>query len=112
MAEFLYLYRWAEGQTPSPDQMEQQMQKWIAWMKGMQDKGHIKDRGHPLEASGKLVRGKEKLVVDGPYTETKEIIGGYTLIEADDLAQAAELAKGCPILAGGGTVEVRPIKKM
>jgi len=75
-------------------------------------KGVIKDPGHPLERSGKVVRGKPVAVSDGPFAEAKDVIGGYTLIEASDLAHASEIAKGCPILEVGGEVEVRPVMKM
>ena len=47
---------------------------------------------------------------DGPYAEAKDIVNGYTLIEAKDLAQATEIAKACPILELGGSVEVRPVR--
>ena len=70
---------------------------------------HLKDRGHPLEPAGKLVTSKT--VTDGPYAE-KDLVGGFSLVEARDLAQAAELSRGCPILERGGAVEVRPIMKM
>jgi len=109
MSEFLFLYRGAL-RGPSPEEMQQQMQKWMAWMKELEDKGRMKDRGHPLERVGKLVRGTSKMVTDGVFTESKDVIGGYTLIVARDLAQAVELSKGCPIFAAeSGTVEVRPI---
>jgi hypothetical protein len=112
MSEFLYVYR---GGTPraksSPEEIQQVMQKWMTWMQGLAEKGHLKDRGHPLEPSGKLVRNQGKNITDGPYAE-KDLVGGYSLIEASDLAQAAELSKGCPILERGGAVEVRPIMKM
>ena len=75
------------------------------------ENGHIKDPGHPLEHIGKVVKGKQKAVIDGPYAEAKDVIGGFTVIEAKDLAQATELSKGCPILDVGGSVEVRPIQK-
>ena len=51
-------------------------------------------------------------VLDGPYAETKDVIGGYTLVTAKDLSQAAEFSKGCPIFESGGLVEVRPIMEM
>src|SRR5881409_2350550 len=62
--------------------------------------------------TGKLVKGKQKTVTDGPFAETKDIVGGYTLIEARDLDQAVELSKGCPIFEVEGAVEVRPVRKM
>jgi len=84
----------------------------MAWMKGIADQGHIKDPGNPLERGGKVVTGKQKTVTDGPFAEAKDVIGGYTVVEASDLAQAVQLTTGCPILDVGGFVEVRPIMKM
>lgn len=111
MSEFVFLYRGGE-RTQSPEQSEKQMQKWVAWMKELGEKGHIKDRGQPLEPTGKVVRGKQKVVTDGPYPESKDLVGGYTLIEAKDLSHAAELSKGCPIFEFDGLVEVRPVMEM
>ena len=108
MSEFLYLYR--GGDRPqAPEEMQQTMQKWVAWMKGLGT--NLKDGGHPLEQTGKVVRGG-KGVTDGPFAEAKDLVGGYSLVEARDAAHAAELAKGCPILERGGLVEIRPIMKM
>jgi len=111
MSQFVYLYRGAE-RGRSPEKMQAMMQKWMTWMKQLTDKGHIKDPGQPLEHTGKLVKGKQKTVTDGPFAETKDIVGGYTLIEARDLDQAVELSKGCPIFEVEGAVEVRPVMKM
>ena len=110
MSEFLYLYRGGDRQQ-TPAGMQQQMQRWMAWMKELGDKGHIKSPGHPLESTGKVVSGKAKTVTDGPFAE-KDLVGGYTLVEAADLAQAVDLSRGCPILDFNGAVEVRPIMKM
>jgi hypothetical protein len=88
------------------------MQKWMAWFKELADSGHVKDRGQPLERAGKLVNGKRKAVTDGPFAEAKDVVGGYTLILAKDLNEAAELSKGCPILEVDGQVEVRPVMKL
>lgn len=111
MSEFVYLYRGGD-RSGSPEQMQKVMQKWMAWFKELADKGHIKDRGQPLERSGKLVKGAQKTVTDGPFAESKDIVGGYTLIEARDLDQAVELSKGCPILEREGMVEVRPVMQI
>ena len=111
MSEFLFLYRAGE-RAPSPEQAQQQMQKWMTWMKQLGDQGHLKDPGQPLEKTGKVVKGSQKTITDGPYAETKDIVGGYTVVQAKDLDQAAELSKGCPIFEYGGMVEVRPVLKM
>jgi len=111
MSEFVFLYR--GGQRPtSPAEGQQVMQKWMAWFKDLAAKGHVVDRGQPLERSGKLVQGANKSVIDGPFAEAKDVVGGYTLVRASDIAQAAELAKGCPVLERGGQVEVRPVMKL
>jgi hypothetical protein len=111
MSEFTFLYRGRQNFT-SPEQAQQHTQKWLAWFKELGAQGHIKDLGRPLESTGKVVRGNQKLVTDGPYAEAKDVVGGYTLIEARDLAHATELAEGCPILQAGGSVEVRPVQKL
>lgn len=58
------------------------------------------------------MKGSQKIVTDGPFAEAKDVVGGYTLIEACDLDQAVELSKGCPIFEAEGAVEVRPVMKM
>jgi hypothetical protein len=110
MNEFVFLYR--NGERPAtPEQMQQVLPQWAAWFKELAEKGHIVDRGQPLDRSGKVVKSS-KVVTDGPFAETKDVIGGYTLIKARDVSEAAELAKGCPVLQRGGQVEVRPVMKM
>ena len=111
MSEFLYLYRGGE-RAQTPEQGETQMQKWMSWMQQLATQGHMKDRGQPLEGDGKMVTGPQKSITDGPFAEAKDLVGGYSLIEADSLAHAAELAKGCPIFEFGGSVEVRPVMSM
>jgi hypothetical protein len=110
MTEFTFLFRGTGDSSSSPEQMQKSMQRWIAWFKELGEKGHIKYPGHPLEAGGQVVKGRQKTVHDGPYAEAKDIVNGFTLIEAKDLSQAVELSKGCPILDAGGSVEVRPVR--
>jgi hypothetical protein len=113
MSEFVYLYRSGVRQSRSAEQAQQEMQRWMTWLKDLAEKGHVKDPGHPLERSGKLVTGKSRTVTDGPFAEAKDVVGGYTLVQATDLAQATALAAGCPIFdLADGTVEVRPVMKM
>ncbi len=111
MSQFLYLYRGGERDS-SPEQAQQTMQKWMKWLTDLGQKGHVKDQGQPLERTGKLVQGSKKTVTDGPFAEAKDVVGGYTLIEARDLDQAVDLSKGCPIFEFGGAVEVRPVMKL
>ena len=114
MSEFVFLFRATESARQAamgtPERAQQSMQAWLAWMRELEAKGHLKDRGQPLEVAGKVVRGKAEIVTDGPYAEAKDLVLGFIVIEARDLAQAAELSTGCPMLDGGGSVEIRPVR--
>ena len=115
MSEFLFLYRSPEADrraAMSPERAQQSMQKWLDWLRGLETQGHIKNPGNPLTTEGRIVSGHGNSVTDGPFVESKDLVLGYTVIEAADIAQAAELARGCPILAGDGSVEVRPVARM
>ena len=116
MSQFLYLYRATDAARQesmgTPEKAQQNMQRWMNWMRDLDARGHLKDRGQPLEPGGKTVRGREKAVVDGPFTESKDIIGGFSIVEAKDIDEAVALSRGCPILEGGGSVEVRPVMSM
>jgi hypothetical protein len=112
MSEFTYLYRGGHDTSVSPEQRQQHLQKWAAWFKELGANGHLKNLGHPLERVGAVVKSNQKIVTDGPYAEAKDVVGGFSLIEAKDLAQALEISKGCPILEVGGSVEVRPVMQI
>jgi hypothetical protein len=81
--------------------------RWQAWIAGGFQNGWLLDAGNGLATEGLVVNAKQ-VVTDGPFAETKEIVGGYCIAQAETLAAAGELAKGCPILLQGGSVEVRP----
>ena len=116
MSQFVLLYRSsneAHRETMgSPEKAQASMTKWRAWFKEMTEKGQLKTIGEPLERVGSVVAGKKKMVTDGPFTESKDVIGGFSIIEAASLEQAARIASGCPILDNGGSVEVRPVLKL
>lgn len=113
MSEFVYLFRVGEAEQReamgTPEAAQHSMEAWLNWIRELEEKGHLKDRGQPLDRAGKVVRGR-KLVTDGPYIEVKDLVAGYMVIEARDLTQAAELAGGCPMLPAG-SVEIRPVMK-
>jgi len=90
--------------------MQKHFEQWVAWFKELGAAGRLKDPGHPLQNTGKVVSGSQKVVKDGPYAEAKDVVGGYIIVEADDIGQAVELSKSCPILEAGGSVEVRPVQ--
>jgi hypothetical protein len=111
MANFLYVFRGGANVGASPQQMQEHMQKWAAWIQQLSKTGNFK-AGDPLEAEGKVIRGRKKVVTDGPYAEAKDLVGGYLLISAKNLDDAVELSRGCPIFDSDGSVEVRPIRQM
>ena len=113
MSDFVFLFRSSEAAQQeamgTPERAQKSMQAWMAWIGELEAKGHLKDRGQPLERGGRVVRGQGNVVTDGPFTEAKDLVLGFIVVEASDLEQATELAKGCPIAKGGGAVEVRPV---
>lgn len=112
-SQFLLLFRHSqEGPDPTPQEMEQMMGRWMAWMKGMGAKG-IFAGANRLQDTGKVLRGpKGSSVTDGPFVESKELVGGYIMIKADNYAEAVEVAKGCPGLDNETIVEVREIEPL
>jgi hypothetical protein len=113
MNDFLLLFRNdnASQSNMSPEEMQQLMQNWRTWIAELGKSGNFKS-GEPLERTGKVLRGKSKIVTDGPYAESKDLVGGYLMITAQNLDHAVELARGCPIFETDGTVEVRPVGKL
>ncbi len=111
MAKFLFIYRNTTESygNMSPEEMQKIMQKWQAWINEGLQKGWMLDAGDGLDKEGRIVNAR-KVVSDGPFIEAKEIVGGFSIIQADSLDTATEIAKGCPIFLRGGTVEVRPLK--
>jgi hypothetical protein len=113
MKDFLLVFR---SDNPvqlqlSPDEMQAILKLWMDWIGGIAAQNKLVDRGNRLSPTGKVVR-QGNVVTDGPYTETKEFIGGYTIIKTDSYDEAVELSKGCPIIKFGGNVEVREILPM
>ncbi|WP_298145742.1 YciI family protein [Flavobacterium sp.] len=87
------------------------IQYWMTWMQDLGEKG-ILVGGENLERTGKQVSGKSKVVTDGPFIQDKEMINGYLIINAKDINEAIEIAKGCPIFKENGKVEVRQVHKL
>lgn len=109
MAQFLFLFRGGDPREmgTSLEEMQRHMERWHRWSEELKEAG-IWRAGEPLENSGQVVRS-DGVVSDGPFAESKEIVGGFVVIEAASLDAASELAKGCPIYEANGFVEVRPI---
>jgi len=110
MANFMFVYRGGDEAyaTMTPNEIQQNMQQWGDWIRGALKQGWMVDPGDALTPEGRVVNAK-KVVTDGPFVESKECVGGYSVVKADTIDAAAELAKGCPALLTGGKVEVRPM---
>ena len=114
MKDFLFVYRADYNAIPTgtPAEMEAMTKRWMDWVGGIAAQDKLTDRGNRLaEGSGKVVR-PNNVVTNGPYTEIKESIGGYSIVKVGTYAEAVELAKSCPIFAVGGNVEVREVSLM
>jgi hypothetical protein len=106
---------WANWRTLSAEEAgkarEEEMPRWNALFGWIVEQG-IESSGLELEdpSAARVVRVRdgETLVTDGPFAETKEVLGGYFLADCKDLDQAIELAQRVP-LAGKGSVEIRPL---
>jgi len=113
MTDYLFVFRGglrADNEDVAPEVLAAHMAKWQAWAEALTKSGHLK-AGQPLVSSGRSVRGADKVVTDGPYAEAKDLVAGFMAIVAADLDEATALAQGCPGLAEGGSVEVRPVLK-
>jgi len=110
MKEFMMIFRSernANATPPSQEQMQAEMKKWQTWIKSIAQKGNFSSTNRLL-SEGKTLKGNQS-ISDGPYAEVKEVVGGYLIVKAKSLDEAIELAKGCPGLQTGGSVEVRAV---
>jgi len=110
MAQFMYIFRGGAFVTPglSPTEMQRHMEKWYASAGELAKQGRHTG-GNPLHNRGRTIRGHERLVTDGPYAESKDLVTGSLVIEAASLDEATELALACPVFELGGSLEVQPV---
>jgi|SRR5579872_4392790 len=95
----------------SPEEMQKATEKYIAWMK----KPFTKDSKRLTQDAGKVIHGQgagQSRATDGPYSETKEVLGGYYTIEAASYDDAVKRTLDHPHLEYGGTIEVRQVWEM
>jgi hypothetical protein len=113
MKDFLFVYRndYKNQPAASPEEMQAVTKKWMDWMGGVAAQNKLVSHGNRLGSEGRVVR-PGNVVTDGPYTEIKELIGGYSIVKAESYDEAVEIAKGCPIFEVGGNVEVRDINPL
>lgn len=108
--KFLFAYRQpakAPGPPPSPTELQQMLAQWAAWKQQFHDE--IIDLGDGLKPTGQVVRA-EGVPTDGPFVEAKEVLGGYSIVQAANLARAVHISRSCPVLAyPGASIEVREL---
>lgn len=110
-SEHLLLFRNTGWHRDLPSgEIERVMSDWLDWFDGLVADGRCKG-GQSLEPGGHVVRGENREVTDGPFAETKESVAGYFILTVRDAAEAVEIAKMCPALRYGITVEVRPLRE-
>jgi len=106
-AEFLVIARGQWDKSLSRDEVQKAIDQFYVWLDRLVAEGKMK-RGQRLTYEGKTIV-RQGTVIDGPFGESKEAIGGYWFILANSLDEAAEIAKGNPCLDLGLFVEIRPI---
>ena len=108
--EYMLFFRgpdWDKGL--SPEKIQEVMDKVMTWFGRLEDQGKV-GGGQPLGAERKIISTRNGgLVADGPFAESKEAIGGYLLLRADDFEEAVAIAKSCPTLEYGISIEVRSV---
>lgn len=109
MKDFLLIFR-RDYKTPEAQPAEEALQAhlkhWQDWFRNLAAQDLLARPVQRWDAEGLVIWQNER-VTDGAYMELKDTIGGLIIIKAADYAQAAEIAKGCPVLDLGGSVEIR-----
>lgn len=110
MKEFMMIFIGADYDELglSPEQLQERMGKWFAWGNKMKEQGILRG-GEALHSKAIRRSGPEKTITDGPFVESKELVGGYYTIAVENEATAAEVALDYPDFDLGGTVEIREI---
>lgn len=98
--------KWAEL---SPEEMQAGLERYQAFAQRLRDEGRMVD-AEGLD--GKRVKiDAQRIASDGPFAETREMVGGYYIYTAADWDEAIEIAKACPSYDYGGTVELRAVQQ-
>lgn len=110
MPKFMFVYRESSAQPEdvSPEEMQKVFQSWMDWINSAMEAGWMVEAGDALKPEVKMVSAG-MTITDGPFPESKELVGGYSMVEAADIEAAAKLTEGCPVFEVGGRVEVREL---
>lgn len=109
MKDFLLIFR-RDFKTPevqpAGEALQSHLKHWQDWFRNLAAADLLARPIQRWDAQGKVIWPGAG-ITDGPYSELKEAVGGVIIIKAEDYAQAVEIARGCPVLDVGGSVEVR-----
>jgi hypothetical protein len=114
MAKFMLLLH--ENQTNfsevSAEEIEQIINEYTAWSNALAEKGKMLGGEKLKDDSGKslVMHGGNLRITDGPFTEAKELIGGFFLIAAENYDEAVKISETCPHLKYGGRIELREVE--
>ena len=106
MARYTLLLKGGDDGTMNQEQIQDMYRRYFAWTAQLRDAGSL-EAGDELKPDGRVLSANGHGIVDGPFAETKESVGGFFLISAPNYDAAVEIARGCPALDHGGVVEVR-----
>ena len=97
-----------------PEALANITREYIDWADRIRAQGHLKASNKLTDDSGRILRGNDGRVstTDGPYAESKEIVGGYFLLSAGNYAEACRIAADCPHLKYGTYIEVRQVEEL
>jgi hypothetical protein len=110
MNQFLIIVRGSDHSVASPEEIQTRMGLFGEWVQKVLNGRYVS--GAPLEeADARLLKSRTEVVTDGPFIESKEMISGYAVIQANDMDEAVELTRQCPLL-GQFQLEVRKMKPM
>ena len=113
MAKYLALLRGSGApSTLSPQELQKAIQKYMAWSDDLRKAGRVLNAEKLRFGEGRVLRGNagKMAVTDGPYAESKEIVGGFWLIEAGSYDEMLKILSTHPHLEGSGSIEVREIE--
>lgn len=116
MAQFMLLLfdNPADYRDLTPAQMQQVVQEYGDWAKSMGAAGKLAGGEKLADEGGRVLRKKsgDAVVTDGPFAESKEVLGGYFLVNAASYDEAVEIAKSCPHMKYGACTHVRQIDQI
>jgi RNA polymerase sigma-70 factor (ECF subfamily) len=113
-SKFMLIFRGGAVSRPdlSPSELQAHVAKWYRWSDELARQGRARNNGTALDNPGATVRGCERVVTDGPYAESKDLVTGSLIVEAASLEDAIDVARTCPTYEFGGSVEVRPVQDL